>query len=118
MNNNTCKHCGKGLNANYRSKLYCSQECGYKYRYRKKAGVSAKRCQYCNGTFKPNENGAKYKYCSDDCFDGYRRKLNRELMREANPPKLDVAIICEWCGKFHTVPARTAHQARFCSVLS
>ena len=36
-------------------------------------------------------------------------------MRKANPPKPDVTIICEWCGEPHTVPARTAHQARFCS---
>jgi|SRR5690625_579711 len=116
MNNNTCKHCGKGLNANYRSKLYCSQECGYKYRYRKKAGVSAKKCQYCNGTFKPNENGAKYKYCSDECFDGYRRKDNRKRWRKQNPGwSKEETKECEWCGTGYTVPGRVAHRARYCS---
>jgi len=36
-------------------------------------------------------------------------------MRKVNPPKPDVVIECEWCGKEFTVPARNAHIARFCS---
>ncbi|MCB5934483.1 HNH endonuclease [Caldibacillus thermoamylovorans] len=57
----------------------------------------------------------KKKYCSDECFKEKRRRDNRERMRKANPPKPDVTIKCEWCGKDFTVPSRNAHQARFCS---
>lgn len=115
MNNNTCKYCGKGLNDNYKSKMYCSQECGYKYRYRKKNNITVKQCGYCDAEFRPNENGAKYKYCSDECFNEYRREYNRLKMREVNPPKHDVNKVCEWCGVDFVVPPRTAHQARFCN---
>lgn len=68
-------------------------------------------CIECNKEF----TGRKKKYCSKECSDEVRRRKNRERMRKLNPPKQDVAIICEWCGDLHTVPPRTAHQARFCS---
>lgn len=68
-------------------------------------------CVECNKEF----GGRKKKYCSKGCSDEVRRRKNRERMRKVNPPKPDVTIICEWCGKLHTVPSRTAHQARFCS---
>lgn len=60
-------------------------------------------------------DGRKKKYCSKECSDEVRRRKNRERWRNNNEPKPDVTIKCEWCGKEHTVPARTAHQARFCS---
>lgn len=74
-----------------------------------------RECQHCSKEFEPNKNGARYKYCSEECFKEERRKRNRESMRKANPPKPDVTIKCEWCGLLHIVPPRTAHQARFCS---
>src|SRR5690606_40694351 len=71
-------------------------------------------CKHCGKEFIKKKSGAKVKYCSDKCYKDYRREYNKIKMREANPPKPDVTIMCEWCGKEHTVPARTAHQARFC----
>src|SRR5690606_28199844 len=68
-------------------------------------------CVECGKSF----SGRKKKYCTKECSDEVRRRKNRERMRKVNPPKPDVTIICEWCGELHTVPARTAHQARFCS---
>lgn len=68
-------------------------------------------CAECNKQF----SGRRKKYCSKECSDEVRRRKNRERMRKVNPPKPDVTIICEWCGELHTVPSRTAHQARFCS---
>ena len=68
-------------------------------------------CAECNKEF----TGRKKKYCSKECSDEVRRRKNRERMRKVNPPKSDVTIICEWCGELHTVPARTAHQAKYCS---
>ena len=72
-------------------------------------------CKHCGKEFIKKKNGAKVKYCSDKCYKDYRREYNKIKMREASPPKSDVIIVCEWCGKSHTVPSRTAHQARFCS---
>lgn len=121
MNNNTCKYCGKEF-IGRRNQKYCKEECRIeadkerkRKAYRKKHHSNGVNCKHCRKTFTPNKNGAKYKYCSDDCFVDYRRKLNRERWRKNNTPKPDVTINCEWCGKEHTVPARTAHQARFCS---
>lgn len=68
-------------------------------------------CVECGKSF----SGRKKKYCSKKCSDEVRRRKNRERWRKNNTPKPDVTIICEWCGELHTVPARTAHQARFCS---
>jgi 5-methylcytosine-specific restriction endonuclease McrA len=68
-------------------------------------------CVQCGGKY----TGHKRKYCSDECKKEVRRRKNRERMRKVNPPKPDVTIMCEWCGELHTVPSRTAHQARFCS---
>ena len=68
-------------------------------------------CVECNKEF----GGRKKKYCSKECSDEVRRRGNRERWRVNNNPKEDVTIICEWCGELHTVPSRTAHQARFCS---
>lgn len=67
-------------------------------------------CAICNENF-----GGRKKYCSKECADEARRIQNRERWRQNNKPRPDVTIECEWCGKEHTVPARTAHQARFCS---
>lgn len=72
-------------------------------------------CKHCGKEFIKKKNGAKVKYCSDKCYKDYRREYNKIKMREANPPKPDVTINCEWCGESHAVPSRTAHQARFCS---
>ena len=72
-------------------------------------------CRVCKMEFIPNHNGTRTFDCSDECYKEQRRRKNRERMRKVNPPKPDVTIICEWCGELHTVPSRTAHQARFCS---
>lgn len=68
-------------------------------------------CAECNKEFA----GRKKKYCSKECSDEVRRRKNRERWRANNKPKEDVTIKCEWCGRSYDVPARTAHQARFCS---
>lgn len=70
-------------------------------------------CHMCHKKF----DGRKKKYCSDECSDEVRRRKNRERWRANNKPKEDVTIKCEQCGKNHTVPPRTVHQARFCSFL-
>ena len=74
-----------------------------------------RRCKICNKEYELGESGAGYKYCSQDCANEARRIKNRKRMRRVNPPKPDAIIECEWCSKTHAVPARTAHQARFCS---
>lgn len=76
-----------------------------------KYNIKEHTCAICNKNF----GGRKKKYCSKECADEVRRIQNRENWRKNNPPKPDVTIECEWCGKEHTVPARTAHQARFCN---
>src|SRR5690625_2556176 len=68
-------------------------------------------CAECNKEF----TGRKKKYCSPECANEAKRRKRREQWRRENKPKPDVTIICEWCGELHTVPSRTAHQARFCS---
>src|SRR5699024_8280515 len=68
-------------------------------------------CIECGQRF----SGRKKKYCSKQCSDEVRRRKQRERNRKANPPKPDVLLSCEWCGKGYTVPPRTAHQSRFCS---
>lgn len=68
-------------------------------------------CARCGKEF----TGRKKKYCSEDCSKEAIRTRNRERWRKTNPPKQSVTIKCEWCGNKHTVPPRTAHQARFCS---
>src|SRR5690625_2368514 len=68
-------------------------------------------CAECNKEF----TGRKKKYCSPECANEAKRRKRREQWRRDNKPKPDVTIICEWCGELHTVPSRTAHQARFCS---
>ena len=73
-------------------------------------------CRVCEVEFIPNHNGTKTYDCSVECYKERRRTYNRERWRQQNPDwNKDVTIICEWCGKNHTVPGRTAHQARFCS---
>ena len=72
-------------------------------------------CKNCGKEFIKKKNGSLVKYCSQDCAEEARRIRNRERWREANPPKPDVVKECEWCGQTYTVPARNAHQARFCS---
>lgn len=118
---NICRYCGKEF-IGRRNQKYCKEECRIeadkerkRKDYRKKHHSNGVNCNYCGKTFTPNKNGAKYKYCSEECFKEERRKRNRERWRKNNTPKPDVTIICEWCGELHTVPARTAHQARFCS---
>lgn len=69
-------------------------------------------CVECNEQF----SGRKKKYCSKDCSDEVRRTRNRERWRKQNPGwDKGTNRECEWCGRAYTVPARTAHQARFCS---
>lgn len=68
-------------------------------------------CARCGKEF----TGRKKKYCSEDCSKEAIRIRNRERWRKTNPQKQSVTIKCEWCGNKHTVPPRTAHQARFCS---
>lgn len=73
-------------------------------------------CLICNKEYKLSEEGAGYKYCSQDCADEARRIRNRERWRKANPGwDKGTNKVCEWCGKEFTVPARNAHIARFCS---
>lgn len=121
MSNNTCNYCGKGFEGRKNQK-YCMTKCRLdadkerkREAYWAKHYVNGVECGCCNKTFTPNENGAKYKYCSEDCFKEYRRTNNRERWGETNPPKHDVNKSCEWCEKDFTVSSRVAHSARFCS---
>lgn len=68
-------------------------------------------CIECSKQF----GGRKKKYCSEECASEAKRRKRREQWKKQHKPKQDVTIKCEWCGKEHTVPARTAHQAKFCS---
>ena len=42
-------------------------------------------CKICNKEYELNEDGAGYKYCSQDCANEARRIRNRERWIEANP---------------------------------
>ena len=87
-NHNTCKFCGKELSKEYNSKLYCSHECGVRYRDRKrtmKEKMATKReCRNCKVEFIPNYKGAKTFDCSEKCFKEQRKKQNRERYRKEN----------------------------------
>ena len=87
-NHNTCRFCGKELNEGYRSKLYCSHECGVRYRDRKRANKEKKsikrECRNCKAEFIPNYKGTKTFDCSEKCFKEQRKKQNRERYRKEN----------------------------------
>ena len=89
----------------------------YEKRYMKEKEKEEKReCLICKKEFITNLNGAKYKYCSQDCSDEARRIRNRERWRRDNPGWDEgTNKVCEWCGHAYTVPARNASQSRFCS---
>lgn len=89
----------------------------YEKRYIKEKKKADKReCLICKEKFIPNFNGAKTKYCSQNCADEARRIRNRDRWRAANPGwDNGTNKVCEWCGQAYTVPARNAHIARFCS---
>lgn len=85
---NTCRFCGKELNEGYKSKLYCSHECGVRYRSRKRANKEKKsikrECRTCKAEFIPNYKGTKTFDCSEKCYKEQRKKQNRERMRKEN----------------------------------
>ena len=87
-NHNTCRFCGKELNEGYKSKLYCSHECGVRYRDRKRANKEKKsikrECRTCKAEFIPNYKGTKTFDCSEKCYKEQRKKQNRERMRKEN----------------------------------
>lgn len=86
------------------------------YKYGIEGVIRMKKCQFCNKEFEPNKNGARYKYCSEECYKEERRKRKRERWRRQNPDwNKKVIKKCEWCGDEYSVPKRNAHQARFCS---
>ena len=86
------------------------------YKYGIKGVKRMKKCQFCNKEFEPNKNGARYKYCSEECYKEERRKRKRERWRKQNPDwNKKIIKKCEWCGGDYSVPKRNAHQAKFCS---
>lgn len=86
------------------------------YKYGKCRREDMRVCQFCNKEFELNENGARTKYCSEECYREAKKIKNRENWRKNNPDwDKDINKVCEWCGKTYTVPARNAHIARFCS---
>lgn len=98
---NTCAECNKELG--WRKKKYCSKECvnaNARKRYRVKNNISSRKCQFCNRCFEPNKNGAKIKYCSEDCFKEMRRENNRERFRLENGlyEKYGNKRVCLMCG--------------------
>ena len=105
-NCNTCRFCGKELNEGYKSKLYCSHECGVSYRSRKrtmKEKMATKReCRTCKVEFIPNYKGAKTFDCSEKCFKEQRKKQNRERYRKENglSDKYDYEVVkkCKVCN--------------------
>ena len=73
-------------------------------------------CLTCNKEYQLSDDGAGYKYCSQDCSDEARRIRNRDRWRSANPGwDNGTNKVCECCGQAYTVPARNANQAKFCS---
>ena len=87
-NHNTCRFCGKELNEGYKSKLYCSHECGVRYRDRKRANKEKnnikRECRNCKAEFIPNYKGTKTFDCSEKCYKEQRKKQNRERYRKEN----------------------------------
>ena len=85
---NTCRFCGKELNEGYKSKLYCSYECGVSYRDEKRTmekKMAIKReCRTCKVEFTPNYKGAKTFDCSEKCYKEQRKKQKRERFRREN----------------------------------
>ena len=105
-NCNTCRFCGKELNEGYRSKLYCSHECGVRYRDRKRANKEKKsikrECRNCKVEFIPNYKGSKTFDCSEECYKEQRKKQNRERYRKENglSDKYDYEVVkkCKVCN--------------------
>ena len=104
-NCNTCRFCGKELNEGYRSKLYCSHECGVRYRDRKRANKEKKsikrECRNCKAEFIPNYKGSKTFDCSEECYKEQRKKQNRERYRKENGlyDKYGKERKCKYCSK-------------------
>ena len=105
-NCNTCRFCGKELNEGYKSKLYCSHECGVRYRDRKRANKEKKsikrECRNCKVEFIPNYKGSKTFDCSEECYKEQRKKQNRERYRKENglSDKYDYEVVkkCKVCN--------------------
>ena len=87
-NCNTCRFCGKELNKEYNSKLYCSHECGVSYRSRKRANKEKnnikRECRTCKAEFIPNYKGTKTFDCSEKCYKEQRKKQQRDKFRKEN----------------------------------
>ena len=104
-NCNTCRFCGKELNEGYKSKLYCSHECGVRYRDRKRANKEKKsikrECRNCKAEFIPNYKGTKTFDCSEKCYKEQRKKQNRERYRKENGlyDKYGKERKCKYCSK-------------------
>ena len=104
-NHNTCRFCGKELNEDYKSKLYCSHECGVRYRDRKRANKEKKsikrECRTCKAEFIPNYKGSKTFDCSEECYKEQRKKQNRERYRKENGlyDKYGKERKCKYCSK-------------------
>lgn len=115
-----CEICNIEFETTNPRKKYCSPKCGKqgaKIRAAKRRGNDIiKDCPICGERFEIGKNGALTKYCSQNCADEARRIRNRDRWRDANPGwDNGTNKVCEWCGQTYTVPARNAHQARFCS---
>ena len=114
----SCAICGKEFDAKTRGK-YCSPECGKqgtKTRDASRRGTDIiKDCPICGERFEIGKNGARTKYCSEECFKEYRRINNRDRWRAANPGwDKGTSKVCEHCGNSFIDKSNSKH-ARFCS---
>jgi hypothetical protein len=85
-----CLHCNVTLKREISTKgrkiLYCSTECGWKFRGSKKPRVTEHECRNCGKVF-PIYAGQNQKWlCSDDCRRERVSKITREW-RERNPDR-------------------------------
>lgn len=108
----TCTNCGKEYETHRYKSKYCSEECGYKYRYKnivKQKQVYQKKCRECGKHF--STTAPKDKYCSRKCSRKYndRRKetSRRGRVKENGRVDWDISIerlmkrdkgVCYLCG--------------------
>lgn len=115
-----CLICNKEFKPKRSTAMYCTPECkkqAAKIRDAKRRGAQIiKDCPVCGKWFEIGKDGAKTKYCSDECFREARRIENRDRWRRANPGWDDGIIkTCEHCGKKFKANTRHIQRTRYCS---
>jgi len=87
-----CKYCKKEFEVNLSGRVsqYCSRSCKNKFKYAKKNPTGLGNCLECGKEIVlhyNNKGETKNKFCSQNCGENYRDKLNPERVKnEINKP--------------------------------